>query len=75
MEYRIFEMVRFFIPPPLTSPYGEAFSPIKGEILGRYAFADCFKFTPPSTGQRAPVGQGIRGRVKSYTSERRVDNG
>jgi len=66
-------MVRLMISPPLL------FSPVKGEILRRSAFSSrtkgFLKFTPPSTGQRAPVGQGIRGRVKSYTSERRVDNG
>ena len=46
-------MVRLMISPPLL------FSPVKGEILGRSAFADCFKFTPPLTGQpKAGKGEG-----------------
>jgi hypothetical protein len=46
-------------PPPLSSP-------VEGEVLGLLAYADCFKITPPST---------VSGRVKSYTLERRVNNG
>jgi len=56
-------MVRFFISSPLNSPYGEAFSTVKGEILGRLAFSSRTKgyrlFTPPSTGQpKAGKGEG-----------------
>lgn len=66
-------MVRLFISPPLNSPYGEAFSLLKGEILtGEVCVGEVISLTldpsPKGRGKlwfSSPFGRGVRGEGES----------